>query len=85
MQEKATASHEMVTNIRMANREGGCWRNRSLTKCRCWSGSDYQGKLTAQSLRQQHLVLYNAAGTNVSAAYFTRGKEQIPFVVDHKL
>jgi hypothetical protein len=46
---------------------------------------DYQGKLTAQNLRQRHLVLYNATGTNVSAAYFDRGEHSIPFVVDHKL
>jgi hypothetical protein len=46
---------------------------------------DYQGKLTSQSLRQRHLVLYNATGTNVSAAYFDRDELPIPFVVDHKL
>ncbi len=45
---------------------------------------DYQGKLTAQSLRQRHLVLYNAAGTNVSAAYFDRHAYPT-FVVEHKL
>ena len=45
---------------------------------------DYQGKLTAQSLSQRHLVLYNAAGTNVSAAYFDRA-EHPRFVVEHKL
>jgi hypothetical protein len=46
---------------------------------------DYQGKLTAQDLRQQHLVLYNAAGTNVAAACFDRKSCSLPFVVDHKL
>jgi type I restriction-modification system DNA methylase subunit len=46
---------------------------------------DYQGKLTAQTLGQRHLVLYNATGTNVSAAYFDRGEHSIPFVVDPKL
>ncbi len=45
---------------------------------------DYQGKLTAQNLHHRHLVLYNAGGTNVSAAYFDR--HQHPrFVVEHKL
>ena len=45
---------------------------------------DYQGKLTAQNLHHRHLVLYNAAGTNVSAAYFDR--QQHPrFVVENKL
>lgn len=46
---------------------------------------DYQGKLTAQNLRQRHLVLYNAAGTNVAAACFDRKSCPLPFVVDHKL
>jgi hypothetical protein len=46
---------------------------------------DYQGKLTAQNLNQCHLVLYNAAGTNVSAAYFDRKSHPLPFVIDHKL
>jgi hypothetical protein len=44
---------------------------------------DYQGKLTAQHLAQRHLVLYNAAGTNISAAYFDRRSCTLPFVVDH--
>ena len=45
---------------------------------------DYQGKLTAQSLSQRHLVLYNTSGTNVSAAYFDRA-EYPRFVVESKL
>jgi hypothetical protein len=45
---------------------------------------DYQSGLTCQSLRHRHLVLYNAAGTNVSAAYFDRNL-QPRFVVEHKL
>lgn len=45
---------------------------------------DYSGKLEAQNLRQRHLVLYNAAGTNVSAAYFDRTQHP-RFVVEHKL
>jgi type I restriction-modification system DNA methylase subunit len=45
---------------------------------------DYSGKLTAQNLKHRHLVLYNAAGTNVSAAYFDRA-EHPRFVVEHKL
>jgi type I restriction-modification system DNA methylase subunit len=45
---------------------------------------NYQGKLTAQNLSQRHLVLYNAAGTNVSATYFDR-HEYPNFVVEHKL
>lgn len=46
---------------------------------------NYQGKLTGQNLNQRHLVLYNAAGTNVSAAHFDRHSPSLPFVVDHKL
>jgi type I restriction-modification system DNA methylase subunit len=45
---------------------------------------DYQGELTIQSLKHRHLVLYNAAGTNVSATYFDR-HEYPTFVVEHKL
>ena len=46
---------------------------------------DYQGKLTAQDLRQQHLVLYNAAGTNVSAAHLNRRSFGLRVLVDHKM
>ena len=46
---------------------------------------DYHGKLTAQNISQRHLVLYNAAGTNVSAAYFDRESHQLPLIVEHKL
>jgi hypothetical protein len=45
---------------------------------------EYQGGLSAQNLKQRHLVLYNAAGTNVSAAYFDRTKHP-RFVVEYKL
>jgi len=45
---------------------------------------DYQRELTVQSLAHRHLVLYNAAGTNVSAAYFDR-KKHPRFLVEHKL
>lgn len=45
---------------------------------------DYQGELTNQSLKHRHLVLYNAAGTNVSATYFDR-HDYPTFVVEHKL
>ena len=46
---------------------------------------DYQGKLTAQNLLDRHLVLYNAAGTDVCAAYLDRASLWLPFVVEHKL
>jgi type I restriction-modification system DNA methylase subunit len=45
---------------------------------------DYQKGLTIQILSYRHLVLYNAAGTNVSASYFDR-TEYPTFVVDHTL
>ena len=46
---------------------------------------DYSGKLTSQNLRSRYLVLYNAAGTNISAAAVDRGALEEPFVVEHKL
>lgn len=46
---------------------------------------DYQGKLTNQDLSTPFLVLYNAAGTNVSAAVFSRKDLLQPFFVDHTL
>lgn len=48
-----------------------------------WPG--YSGKLTAQSPRHRHLVLYNAAGTNVSATYCGRRALKLPLIVEHKL
>lgn len=45
---------------------------------------DYQRELTTQDLSHRHLVLYNAAGTNVSAAYFDRG-EYPRFICEHKI
>jgi hypothetical protein len=46
---------------------------------------DYQGKLTAQSVEHRYLVLYNAAGTNISATVFDRRSLPMPFLVEHKL
>lgn len=46
---------------------------------------DYSGKLSSQNLKQRHLVLYNAAGTNVSATYYDRSAQSPPFVVDTTL
>ncbi|HEX5234320.1 MAG TPA: N-6 DNA methylase [Silvibacterium sp.] len=44
---------------------------------------DYQRGLTAQSPRHKHLVLYNAAGTNVSATYCDRKALTLPLIVEH--
>jgi hypothetical protein len=46
---------------------------------------DYQRGLTSQSPAHRHLVLYNAAGTNVSATYCDRKAPGLPLVVEHKL
>jgi SAM-dependent methyltransferase len=46
---------------------------------------DYQKGLTAQSPQHRHLVLYNAAGTNVSATYCDRQALSLPLLVEHKL
>jgi SAM-dependent methyltransferase len=46
---------------------------------------DYQGKLTAQQLADEHLVLYNAAGTNVSAVSVRRSELALPLVAEHKI
>jgi methylase of polypeptide subunit release factors len=44
---------------------------------------DYSGKLTAQSPNHRHLVLYNAAGTNVCATYCDREALKLPLLVEH--
>ncbi len=65
----------------------GLWKDKRGEKAdkeTVYAWLDYQGKLTAQNLRHRHLVLYNAAGTNVSATYFDR-HEHPRFVVEHKL
>ena len=46
---------------------------------------DYHAGLTCQMLSAHYLVLYNAAGTNISAAVLDRHSLPMPFVVDHKL
>jgi hypothetical protein len=46
---------------------------------------DYHAGLTCQTLSAHYLVLYNAAGTNISAAVLDRHSLPMPFVVDHKL
>jgi hypothetical protein len=38
-----------------------------------------------QEFRQRYLVLYNHSGMNVAAAFFDRGSQPIPFIVDVKL
>ena len=46
---------------------------------------DYHGKSSAQNPRQRHLVLYNAAGTNIAAAYCDQSAfKKLPLLVEHK-
>lgn len=46
---------------------------------------DYQRELTRQQLGQRHLVLYNAGGTDVSAARFDRDAHPLRLIVEHKV
>jgi hypothetical protein len=45
---------------------------------------DFQKELTSQDMSDRHLVLYNAAGTNLVAAHLDREELILPFIVDHK-
>lgn len=60
-------------------------RGRKAKRQTVYQWLDYQGKLTAQNLKQRHLVLYNAAGSNLSGARIDRESLSAPFVVEHKL
>lgn len=60
-------------------------RARKASRQTLYEWLDYQGKLTAQVLSQRHLVLYNAAGTNVSAACFDRRTHPLSLIVEHKV
>ena len=44
---------------------------------------DYQGKLTAQHPQDEHVVLYNKSGTNVSAVSVRKPEFALPLVIDH--
>jgi len=82
--------------VRDGYREFGKWmeeaeqtwiakRKDKAAKQNLYQRLDYQKELTRQDLRQRYLVLYNHSGMNVAAAYFDRGLEPIPFIVDVKL
>lgn len=60
-------------------------REAKATRQTLYQWLDYQRKLTHQDLRARFLVLYNAAGTNLSAASVDRTKLSAPFIVEHKL
>lgn len=70
----------------MSNVEREWQRHRSArTTATAEEWLDYQGKLTSQPLRARHLVLYNASGTDLSAAHVGRVGAHARLVVDHKL
>ena len=46
---------------------------------------DYNSELSTQDLKARYLVVYNAAGTNMSAAVVDRESLSRPFIVEHKL
>jgi type I restriction-modification system DNA methylase subunit len=60
-------------------------RGEKAEKQTAYQRLDYGSGLTVQNLRSRYLVLYNAAGTNLSATYVDRAKLPMPFVVEHKL
>lgn len=59
-------------------------RGRKAERQDLYEWLDYQGKLIAQSLRDRHVVLYNASGTDLCATTVDRQATPAPFVVDHK-
>jgi hypothetical protein len=60
-------------------------RKQKAEKQTLYERLDYHAGLTCQPLSSPYLVLYNAAGTNLSAAVVDRNSLPLPFVVDHKL
>lgn len=60
-------------------------RGRKASKQSVYERLDYHGELTNQRVTERHLVLYNTAGTNISAARVDREALRSPFVVDHML
>lgn len=44
---------------------------------------DYQSKLTSQNLANEHIVLYNSTGTNVSVASVRRSDLAVPLIAEH--
>ena len=60
-------------------------RKKKAARQTAYERLDYQGELTRQNTHSQHLVLYNAAGTNVAAAHVDTEALCHSFVVEHKL
>ncbi|HEX5425408.1 MAG TPA: N-6 DNA methylase, partial [Candidatus Acidoferrales bacterium] len=64
------------------------WRDRRRNKAAkqtLYQRLDYQRELTRQLVSQRHLVLYNAAGTDVSASRFDRDAHPLRLIVEHKV
>ena len=77
-------------------REVGDWMLRAESLWKSFRGAkaerqsylqrlDYGRGLTSQPLGIRYLVLYNAAGTNISAGVFDRHASKTVFLVEHKL
>jgi hypothetical protein len=60
-------------------------RKQKAEKQTLYERLDYHAGLSCQTLSAPYLVLYNAAGTNISAAVVDRHSLPMPFVVEHKL
>lgn len=58
-------------------------RERKADKVSLYEWLDYQSKLTAQQPSDQHLVLYNKSGTNVSAVSIRGSQVALPLLIDH--
>jgi hypothetical protein len=84
---------DAATLKRKGDREFGCWmeqaeriwrekRERKAGNVSLGEWLDYQGKLTSQRLSDEHVVLYNTSGTNVSAVAAWRSEFALPLIID---
>jgi len=84
---------DSATLKRKGYREFGRWmeeaeriwkqkRERKASSVSLHEWLDYQSKLTAQRPRDEHVVLYNKSGTNVSAVSVRRSGFALPLVID---
>ncbi len=60
-------------------------RGKKADKVSLYEWLDYQSKLTAQRFSDEHMVFYNAAGTNVSAVSARRSELALPLLAEHKV
>jgi hypothetical protein len=84
---------DSATLKRRGYREFGRWmeeaeriwkrnRERKASSVSLHEWLDYQSKLTAQRPRDEHVVLYNKSGTNVSAVSLRKSGFALPLVID---